>query len=243
MVESIGALQVFTNQKIGEITLVETPTHGNAIYRVVTDRGVYAVRFVTRNEGDRVVEYRIASVAASLGIAPRMIAFDPQKSVMVSAWIAGEHREQLRRDDLLVLAKTLRTLHGYDTQDAHFPMVPIEEIVHPDCPEIVTALSVVARYPIDRALCHHDLTPRNILWTADSAWLIDFEFAGMGDRYFDLAAVCVEFDLSREFESYWMEVYWGSVGYAPDKLHAYQTLYRAVQRQWLERHGAFDAQP
>jgi len=243
VVELVADLAVFADHVIGDIVPIETPAHGNAIYRVVTDRGVYAVRFVTRDEGDRAVEYRIASVAASLGIAPRMIAFDPQKSVMVSAWIAGEHREQLRRDDLLVLAKTLRTLHGYDTQDVHFPMVWIREIVQPDCPEVIAALSVIDGYPFEKALCHHDLTPRNILWTADSAWLIDFEFAGMGDRYFDLAAVCVEFDLSREFESYWMEVYWGSVGYAPDKLHAYQTLYRAVQRQWLERHGAFDAQP
>ncbi|NLQ18960.1 phosphotransferase [Marinomonas sp. M1K-6] len=38
-------------------------------------------------------------------------------------------------------------------------------------------------------LCHNDLNPKNILMDSEQLWLIDWEYAGVGDPLFDLAVV------------------------------------------------------
>ncbi len=46
--------------------------------------------------------------------------------------------------------------------------------------------------------CHNDLLPGNVLFDIDRAWLLDFEYAGMNDRYFDLANLSVNCGLDQE---------------------------------------------
>ena len=39
-------------------------------------------------------------------------------------------------------------------------------------------------------LCHNDLTPDNLMIRGDSLVAIDWEYAAMGSRYFDVAIAC-----------------------------------------------------
>ena len=45
--------------------------------------------------------------------------------------------------------------------------------------------------------CHNDLLPANVLFDGDRAWLLDFEYAGMNDLFFDLANLGVNCGLRR----------------------------------------------
>lgn len=52
-------------------------------------------------------------------------------------------------------------------------------------------------YKADR-LCHNDLVEGNFLFSKDSLYLIDFEYAGYNDYYFDIASFISENDLNYE---------------------------------------------
>ena len=57
--------------------------------------------------------------------------------------------------------------------------------------------------------CHDDLLPANILRDGERIWLVDWEYAGMGDRYFDLANLAVNNEFSPEDDRRLFESYWG----------------------------------
>ena len=52
--------------------------------------------------------------------------------------------------------------------------------------------SILEKYskPQDLALCHNDITAGNIIIKEGKIYLIDFEFSGMNDIYYDLAGFC-----------------------------------------------------
>ena len=43
--------------------------------------------------------------------------------------------------------------------------------------------------------CHNDLLAANFIRGAEQLWIVDWEYAGMGDRYFDLANFAVNNEL------------------------------------------------
>ena len=55
--------------------------------------------------------------------------------------------------------------------------------------------------------CHNDLLPSNLLFDGDRVRIIDWEYAGMGDRYFDLANFAVNNELGDAGELALLEAY------------------------------------
>ena len=73
-----------------------------------------------------------------------------------------------------------------------------------------------------------------VLFT-DKVKLIDWEFASVNDRYFDLASVCIEFDLDNKDEMYFLEHYFNiSEEIYKEKLSGYKAIYKALCKQWFE---------
>ena len=58
-----------------------------------------------------------------------------------------------------------------------------------------------------KALCHNDLVPQNILHDDGRVFIIDWEYAGLNDPYFDLASVFVESSFSKEQEQEFLGFY------------------------------------
>jgi len=83
-------------------------------------------------------------------------------------------------------------------------------------------------------LCHNDLNPRNLFFS-ETIQLIDWEDAGINDRYFDLASASVEFNLDKESESYFLKHYFTEENEINhEKLKAYKIIYKALCPQWLD---------
>ena len=59
--------------------------------------------------------------------------------------------------------------------------------------------------------CHNDLLPGNILFADDRVWLLDFEYAGMNDRCFDLANLSVNCGLDTAADEALLTYYFGDV--------------------------------
>ncbi len=66
----------------------------------------------------------------------------------------------------------------------------------------VTLAAVHAERSADRryepCLTHHDLWANNVIDDGDRLWLVDYEFAGAGDGWFDLATVVSDAGLDRQ---------------------------------------------
>jgi thiamine kinase-like enzyme len=152
-------------------------------------------------------------------ITAEPLVFDKDEKLMIVEFLEGEHKTILSSDELKLLAQTLQTLHNI-TIDAK----PIE---------LQTDTSTVECYPKEYVLCHNDLNPQNIFFSNDVKF-IDWEYAGVNDRYFDLACVCVEFGMDGEIVEVFLRNYLEGEDFSFEKLEAYKTIYIALCKQWFE---------
>jgi Ser/Thr protein kinase RdoA (MazF antagonist) len=233
-VDAIKTMRFFAGKVIESIAPFQPEKYANGLYAIKTDSGRYVARTLHRGETDMAVEYAVTARAATLGIAPRVYAFDSENATMILEWIYGEHKRTLDRRDLETLATTLRKLHAIDTGtlSPSLPYARLEATITPDTPAITDAFAVLARYPRYDVLCHHDLNPLNLLWQNGEVKLLDFEYTRINDRCFDLAGVCVEFGLTDAEARYFVEVYLEGKGFDGEKLGAYKVLYEALCKQW-----------
>jgi len=68
-----------------------------------------------------------------------------------------------------------------------------------------------AASPSPRRPCHNDLLNANLLRQGDHVWIVDYEYAGMGDRFFDLGNFSINNGLSEEARERLLELYFGEV--------------------------------
>jgi len=140
---------------------------------------------------------------------------------MISKYAPGQHRHRLSTQNLLQLSKTLSTLHAIPIQQKY--LLPTTKQIH------------IQNVDYDPVLCHHDLNPKNIILDKEKVTLIDWEYAGINDRYFDLASAIVEFDLNDRQSNLFLKTYFANRSEANrDKLLAYQTYYQEVCEQWWQ---------
>ena len=185
---------------------------------VVTDDGE---RYVLRVPGkdtellgiDRANEYRAATLAAEAGVGPPVVAFLPDTGCFVTRFVGGDHipMEDLRRDDVLgLVVRSLRKLHACPPIPSSFPVFRIVEeyrdtaagrsVAIPSAYDHAHALAErieasFLRAPAPLTTCHNDLLNANFLRDGDRVWIVDYEYAGMGDPFFDLGNLSVNNDL------------------------------------------------
>jgi thiamine kinase-like enzyme len=59
--------------------------------------------------------------------------------------------------------------------------------------------------------CHNDLLPANLLDDGRSVWIVDWEYAGLGDRFFDLGNLAANGRFGEEQERALLEMYFGQL--------------------------------
>jgi aminoglycoside phosphotransferase (APT) family kinase protein len=206
--------------RVGVVERFEPITHGLSgagVYAVTTSRG----EFVLRVQGGKVEtsfpqQLRILRRAADSGVAPAVVHSDERARALVSVRVPGvpvaialadpEQREPV----FASVVDCLRRLHALDPSDvaernpteyahaaleagrdrAGFP--PWAASLAPAIDAIAEVLERDAR----RVVSHNDVNPVNVLWDGMRAWLVDWEVAGLGHPYYDLAALAVFLRLS-----------------------------------------------
>jgi thiamine kinase-like enzyme len=177
---------------------------------------------------DRSAEREATEAAARAGVGPEVVAFLADPPCLVTAFIPGRpvEAEELRRPPLLDdVAAALRTVHEERSLPSRFDAFAIVAGYR------ATAAERGARIPplfdrlaegaaaIQRVLggpehapvaCHNDLLTANFLHDGERLRIVDWEYAGMGDRYFDLGNLSVnngfaEDDDERLLAAYWSE--------------------------------------
>ena len=146
-------------------------------------------------EGAFTGEVEIWSAAASAGIAPVLVYVDRQRQAVICER-AGQAPHPLTGAALGQLMCAIHTLPTVNRRltlradaAAYLSSVPAEQrsawqaIVHStDIDQAFSLLEQDTDY-----LCHNDLTVGNLLAQGDQLVAIDWEYAAMGSRYFDVA--------------------------------------------------------
>ena len=218
MIDLLKTHSFFSDKQIDTCTLLEHQGYCNKNYLVVADGVKYIVRKLLRDDIDRELEWRVQNLAYAQGITAEPLVFDEENGFMVFAFLEGEHKSKLELNELKLLAQTLRKLHSISI-DAK----PIE---------LQIDTSILECYPKEYVVCHNDLNPKNIFFS-DDVQFIDWEYAGVNDRYFDLACVCVEFGLDGEMGEVFLRNYFKGK-YNLEKLEAYKIIYQTLCEEWFQ---------
>jgi len=239
MINLLKTHPFFADKQIDSCTLLENQGYCNENYLVVADGVKYIVRKFLRDDIDRAFEWKVQNLAYAQGITAEPLAFDEENGFMVFAFLEGEHKSvevesllplkvksQSRggtkvttsESELQLLAQTLQKLHSISIDSK-----PIELQI--DTRNIDT-------YSKEYVLCHNDLNPQNIFFD-DDVKFIDWEYAGVNDKYFDLASVCVEFGLENEMQGVFLRGYFEGE-YNLEKLEAYKIVYRTLCEEWFQ---------
>jgi thiamine kinase-like enzyme len=178
---------------------------------------------------DRAAENEAASAAARAGVAPEVFAYLPERSALITRFVQGSHipEEDLEREDVLrAVVRSVKAIHAGPAIPSSFPVFRIVEDyrsiaeargvtvpaafdeVHAKAGDIER--SFTARPLIDRP-CHNDLLNANFLLDGDHVWIVDYEYGGMGDLFFDLGNLSINNGLSPDAQELLLRLYFGDV--------------------------------
>ena len=171
---------------------------------------------------DRASERLAAERAASLGIGPQLLHADAE--CVVTEFVPGTtiDPEQLRTNPSQV-ARALRAFHDSglalpvrfwipDLLRVYADTVTERGGTLPDA--FLRAQALVDRIasvlPLTEPVpCHDDLLPGNLIQTDSHVLLVDWEYAGLGHRYFDLGNLAVNNEFDEDSERLLLEAYFG----------------------------------
>jgi thiamine kinase-like enzyme len=204
----------------------------NRNYRVEVDGEALVVRLAgtgTELLGiDRDREDACSRLAARVGIGPEVVAYLPERNSLVTRFVPGRvlTDEDVQRPGVLPrVAEVLHRCHAapvpehlgrfsvFDTVRGYVELARGRSVSLPDTlPDALSRLARIeaeARHDEPPCLCHNDLLPSNLIDDGATIRLIDWEYAGLGDRFFDLGNLAVNLQLGPEQEAMLLEAYRG----------------------------------
>lgn len=225
----------------------------NASFKVTTTAGAWLLR-VAHDPSladllgvDAAREQALQRCAAVAGIAPSPAAVDPAGKWQLRRWIEGRVWSASDLDDADArrrLAGTLRRLH------ALAPPLPAAVTLDPVAllqrwvaklgaaaprdavGQVQAALARIdsSRRPV--AIIHSDVHPGNIVDSGQQLWLIDWEYAQVGDPLCDLAALLANRPTLDRYALEMLEALGLAGRVAPGELEAWVGVYRCINSLW-----------
>jgi thiamine kinase-like enzyme len=232
LTEAIARLSALLGPRQGGVQALEGGIT-NRNFRVNLGGTDYVVRLPGKDTSllgiDREAERLATKKAAELELGPRVAAMLDQPACLVTCFVESREvtAEELRRPDCLdEVGRDLRAFHrsGLELPTDFFVSEVVSDYVeiarsrggeqpeafreaHDYARKIVKA---VRRHPDHQPLpCHNDLLTGNFLHDGERIVIVDWEYAGMGDPFFDLGNFAVNNELGDEHEERLLEAYFG----------------------------------
>jgi len=167
--------------------------------------------------------------AAKAGVSPAVRCVVEPEGAMVIDFVEGEvlHPETVAADDAKI-AQIVETVGQIHAKAVFEPSTPVFDLIRrynrmakdakaffphdfnwmiSICDDIEKAM---ARDKPAAVACHNDLLSENFIVDKDNKlWILDWEYGGTNDPYFDLGDFAVEHPFSREQEAFIIETYCG----------------------------------
>jgi thiamine kinase-like enzyme len=176
---------------------------------------------------DRSAEHAASLVAAAAGIGPEVVAFLEPEGYLVTRFLEGRPippEEMRTRQQIERVAPVLRRIHEGRPIPGRFDSFRVVEVYRATAEEHGVRLPAgyhVAKERADeierargqQALrpCHNDLLNANFIDDGVNIRIVDWEYAGMGDVFFDLANFSVNHEFGNEENEALLEAYFGEL--------------------------------
>ncbi len=200
-------IQHILNQvpQLSRANAVITPLVGgitNQNYRVDVGGETFVLRIGGKGTHllgiDRGREHACTAIAAQVGVGAEVIHFLASEDVLVTRFIVGA-----------AVSAEFETVRNY------YKLAFERGVSFPDTLSQVFALMT----QIEQALgplrepgpCHNDLLASNFIDDGSTVWILDWEYAGMGDIFFDLGNFAVNQELNEEQCKLLLQYYFGEV--------------------------------
>jgi thiamine kinase-like enzyme len=224
--------------ELGDAELHLVPLTGgitNRNFRISIDgrRDRYVVRLAGNDTHllgiSREVEHAATVAAAGVGVGPEVTAFIRPEGYLVTRFIEGSpvsdaavHEATTQRR----VGESLRRIHDGPPIPGLFIPFRIVEAYRalaaargvPIPPEYELAQSLARRVelaclsnPLEMRPCHNDLLNANFIDDGTRIRIVDWEYAGMGDPFFDLGNFSVNHGLAPEEDAEVLRAYDGTV--------------------------------
>lgn len=202
----------------------------NLNYRVDVDGQAFFVRIPGQDSEhlgiNRRCEYACNAAAQRVGVAPDVVAYLDDAGVLVTRFVRGRPLAEAEMHEPQTLARVAAVLRRYH-EGPQFPGVfsPFQTVRDylataaprgaplPDRFDWMLAqagrLEAALGPPAQPRSCHNDLLLANWLDDGERLWIIDWEYAGMGDPFFDLGNFAVHVQLSDGEEETLLRAYLG----------------------------------
>jgi thiamine kinase-like enzyme len=246
----VGAMQRVPELAGVELTLTALSggiTNRNFLVTVAGRRDRYVIRLAGNDTHllgiSREVEHAATVAAAGVGVGPEVTAFIRPEGYLVTRFIEGSpvsdeavHQAATQRR----VGESLRRIHDGPPIPGLFIPFRIVEAYRalaaargvPIPPEYELAQSFARRIelaflsnPVGMRPCHNDLLNANFIDDGTRIRIVDWEYAGMGDPFFDLGNFSVNHGLTPDEDAVVLRAYEGDV--RPDRL-ARLTLMRTM---------------
>jgi len=238
-------------ESFGGATIVEELAGGPASDSYFVERG--AERFVLRIDTEvaaalgleRSSEVKILEYVSRYGLGPKPEFVDPQRGILVTRYFEGRawsNSDLHDSDRIQKLATLLRTLHKLQPVGQCFDLqAKIENYARiigsaegrKLADDTQRRLCELQPGSATQCLCHNDLVCTNII-EGQGLVLIDWEYAAIGDPFFDLAIVAEHHHLDANESQQLLVAYCGRKHAADaERLIRHRALYANLKMLWL----------
>ena len=203
----------------------------NKNYKITADGESYVLRLggnETKHLGiDRKIEYECSLLASQIGIAPEPIAFLEPEGYIIARFISGKSisaEEIGTKENIKRVSEAMKAYHALGYFPGSFsPFRVAEEYAktagsfNVKLPDKMDWYLVKSR-EIENAMyrealkpqpCHNDLLNLNFIDDGVRIRILDWEYAGMGDIFFDLGNFAVQHEFNDEQDEILLRGYFG----------------------------------
>ena len=234
--ELTGALRRLPELALGDLTFTALSggiTNRNFLVSGAADGSRYVVRLAGNDTHllgiSREVEHAATVAAAGVGVGPEVIAFVRPEGYLVTRFIEGNpipEAEMRTPERLRAVGATLRRIHDGPAIPGLFVPLRIVEAYRALAlargvaipPQYELAQSIARRIelscltaPVELSPCHNDLLNANFIDDGSRIRIVDWEYAGMGDPFFDLGNFSINHELEPDADATLLEAYAGEV--------------------------------
>ncbi len=201
----------------------------NHNFKIEVDGAAYVLRMGGAKTGllgiDRAVEHAASLRAEEIGVGPPVADFVASEGWLVTRFIDGRPipLEEMRSPSTLSrVAGALRTLHAARAIPGRFDAHAVVDVYRAEAEANGVTIPAAfgsahevaerirsARGPQPLVPCHNDLLNANFL-DDGAIRIVDWEYAGMGDRFFDLANFSVNHEFGVEDDRRLLAAYFGT---------------------------------
>ena len=247
--QALAGIPGFTGARVVQ-QLSDGPTNASLLLERHGERFVLRLdKPAARELGlNRENEQRVLTALVTAGLAPAALYCNVSEGVLLRPYLPGRtwtEKDLNGKNSLSELARLLRRLHAVAPTGIRFDPHGAarryaRQLATTDAEAVVEQAGQLAdelaHWPESAVLCHNDPVCHNIL-QGESLALIDWEYAAVGDRYFDLAVVLQHHGVDDVLSRYFLDSYLERSARADERQHLDQQrhFYRCLLQLWNQR--------